>query len=194
VERIPGVGPVTQGRLQGLGVRTIGQLAALAQQDLVHHFGKHGLRFYQLARGQDHEPVTPESEPKQLSQESTFPADVYSPEEMHDALRQLADELSGRLRRRQLKGRVVTLKVRYPDFQTITRSQSLPFFVDQPGPLLEQALQLLSRTEAPARGVRLLGLGLSGFAEERPEQLDLFAGAAVDRSSDGDGPPARQST
>ena len=175
ISRIPGVGQVTRQRFEEMEVHTIGQLAALPRPQLVRKFGKRGARFWQLASGKDDDPVTSDREPKQVSQETTFPTDVYSADEMRDTLRQLADELSGRLRRRGLKGRIVTLKVRYPDFQTVTRSQSLRLFIDQTTPILEQTLQLLERTQACQRGVRLLGIGLSGFEEEFVEQLDLFS-------------------
>jgi len=175
--RIPGVGEVTRRGLEEMQVHTIGQLAAVSRAELIRRFGRRGARFWELAHGRDDEPVTPESEPRQISQETTFPTDVYTPSEMRDALRELARELSGRARRRGLKGRTVTLKVRYPDFQTVTRSQSLHVFVDQAAPILEQVLHLLERTEAYQRGVRLLGIGLSGFEDEPVEQLDLFSGA-----------------
>ena len=177
VDKIPGVGPVTRAKLEGLEVHTIGQLAALPRQTLIGRFGKRGGHLWRLATGQDDDPVTPEREPKQVSQEMTFPTDVFDLEEMHHALKELAEELSGRVRRRDLKGRVVTLKVRYPNFQTLTRSQTLPFQIDREAPILQQALTLLGRTEAGERGVRLLGIGLAGFEEEKAEQLDLFAAA-----------------
>jgi DNA polymerase-4 len=113
-------------------------------------------------------------EPKQISQETTFPSDIHDPGKMRQVLGELATELSHRLRRRHLKGRVVTLKARYPDFQTVTRSQSLVIYIDQSAPILKLALELLGRTEAFGRGVRLLGIGIAGFDREESKQLDLF--------------------
>jgi DNA polymerase-4 len=153
----------------------VGDLAAFERTEMTRLFGKRGSHLWRLANGEDDEPVTAERDPKQVSQETTFPTDLYDSGEMHDVLRELADELSGRVRRRKIKGRVVTLKVRYPDFQTVTRSQTMPFHIDRAAPILQQALQLLERTEADERGVRLLGLGLAGFEEEQIKQLDLFA-------------------
>ncbi len=176
VEKIPGVGQVTRQHLQEMGVGTIGELAALPLAALVRRFGKRGAYLWELAQGRDDDPVDPSWEPQQLSQETTFAVDVYDPQEMRAALKELAEELSGRLRRRQLRGRAVTLKVRYPDFQTITRSQTLSSYLDQAEAILERALELLERTEAEARGVRLLGVGVGGFEEEEVEQMDLFAG------------------
>ena len=175
VEKIPGVGQVTRQHLLEWGVNTIGELAALPLMDLVRRFGKRGAYLWELAQGRDESPVDPSWEPQQLSQETTFAVDVYEREEMRFALKELVEELSGRLRRRHLKGRSMTLKVRYPDFQTITRSQTQHLYLDQAEPILERALDLLDRTEAEERGVRLLGVGVSGFEEEEVVQLDLFA-------------------
>jgi DNA polymerase-4 len=93
-------------------VFTIGQLGNLPRQTLVGRFGKRGAHLWDLANGRDDDPVTTERAPKQLGQETTFPADVYDTREMHAALNELAEELSGRLRLRNLKGRVVTLRGR----------------------------------------------------------------------------------
>ncbi len=112
VSKIPGVGQVTRTRLEEMRVFTIGQLGNLPRQTLVGRFGKRGAHLWDLANGRDDDPVTTERAPKQLGQETTFPADVYDTREMHAALNELAEELSGRLRLRNLKGRVVTLRGR----------------------------------------------------------------------------------
>ena len=180
VERIPGVGKVTQQQLQSLGYETIGQLAQADPSRLEERFGKRGRYLHQRALGIDDGPVTTEREPKQVSSESTFPADLFDPEEMHGALRTLTEEVAGRLRRRGLAGRTVMLKVRYPDFETVTRAQTGSLPLDRGEPMLRIAVDLLGRTDAVRRGVRLLGVGLSHFGDrETPEtarQLDLFVG------------------
>lgn len=177
VEKIPGVGQVTRQHLSERGINTIGELAGQELADLVRRFGKRGAYLWELAQGRDDSPVDPSWEPQQLSQETTFAVDVYEREEMRFALKELAEELSGRLRRRRLRGRSVTLKVRYPDFQTITRSMTQYPYLDQAETIMERAMELLERTEAEARGVRLLGVGVSGFEEDMVVQLDLFADA-----------------
>ena len=177
VSKIPGVGQVTREKLEQLGVNTIGQLAAQTRQDLVLEFGKRGSHLWHLANGIDDDPVTAERDPKQISQETTFPSDIYDIQEMHTALSDLATELSGRIRRRNIKGRVLTLKVRYPNFKTITRSLTIPLQIDSKSPIMQHAKNLLTRTDAHERGVRLLGIGLAGFEEEKTEQLDLFTSA-----------------
>ena len=176
VSCIPGVGRINRSKLEELRIHTIGELAASTVATLFQLFGKRGTQLWRLAQGIDEDPVSPVRQPKQISQETTFPGDIYDPREMRDVLRELATELSHRLRRRQLKGRIVTLKARYPNFQTVTRSQTQIFYMNQPARILKHALELLDRTEARARGVRLLGLGMAGFDQEKMKQLDLFGG------------------
>ncbi|MDA0335506.1 MAG: DNA polymerase IV, partial [bacterium] len=103
VSRIPGVGRVTREQLQALGVNTIHQLSLLSEKELAQQFGRRGLYLYARAQGIDDEPVTPEREPKQLSSETTFAADVFDEQEMYHAVRDLAEEVAGRLRRRSLR-------------------------------------------------------------------------------------------
>ena len=181
VGRIPGVGEVTRDQLKAMGVETIGQLAEVDASLLEARFGKRGHYLHQRALGIDDEPVTPEREPKQLSSESTFSADLFDPKEMESALRSLAEAVAGRLRRRGLAGRTVTLKVRYPDFETVTRAQTGDLPLDRADPVLRIAMDLLGRTDALRRGVRLLGVGLSHFGAHEgrrtSRQMDLFAPA-----------------
>ena len=181
VGRIPGVGEVTRELLKTMGFATIGELAEVDPSLLEARLGKRGRYLHQRALGIDDEPVTTEREPKQLSSESTFAADLSDPKEMHAALRNLAEEVAGRLRRRGLAGRTVTLKVRYPDFETVTRARTGDLPLDQAEPMLGIAVDLLGRTDALRRGVRLLGVGLSHFggpgSRRAPRQLDLFAPA-----------------
>ena len=174
VAKIPGVGKVTANRLEKMAITTVGGLARRSPGELTSHFGQRGIYLWQLANGIDDEPVVVERDPKQLSQESTFPVDVFDAGEMRNSLREMAAEVGNRLRRRQLKGRVITVKVRYPDFQTQTRSKTLPRPIDDPKVILTQAVDLLDRTAAAARGARLLGVGISGFELDAEQQLDLF--------------------
>ena len=176
VTKIPGVGKVTAERLERMDILTAGGLAQRSPQDLTSHFGRRGAYLWQLANGIDDEPVVVEREPKQLSQESTFSVDVHDIGEMRTTLRELAEEVSNRLRRQRLRGRVVTVKVRYPNFQTQTRSRTLPRAVDDLATILCQAVDLLDRTDVADRGARLLGVGVAAFETENEKQLDLFGG------------------
>ena len=158
--RIPGVGKVTAQALRAIGVTTIAELAEVAENDLTRAFGRRGHYLYQRSRGIDDEPVTPEREPRQLSSETTFATDVYDEQEMRHAVRDLAQDVAGRLRRRSLRGRVVTLKARYPNFETVTRSLTGGLYLDSAPGVFDIAVELLRRTDARQRGVRLLGVAV----------------------------------
>jgi DNA polymerase-4 len=176
VSRIPGVGQVTGQQLAEMGIERIEQLAATDEATLIARFGRRGHDLYERAHGRDDDPVTPEREPKQVSSETTFSADVYDRDEMQHALHDLAHDVAGRLRRRQLRGRIIHLKARYPDFETVTRSRSGSQWIDAAATIVDVAVDLLQRTDADRRGVRLLGVGVSGFdtEESRSLQQDLF--------------------
>ena len=175
VERLWGVGPVTAGRLHAVGLRTIGDLADATPDRLEKILGRHGRDLHALARGVDDRPVQPRSDPKSLSAENTFAVDAR---DVHEVLAQLADqaaEVAGRLAGHGFHGRTVTLKVRYSDFTTVTRSQSLPRPVRTAEDVLAVATRmLLQRTEFPGRPIRLVGVGVAGLVDERgPQQLEL---------------------
>ncbi len=175
VDRIPGVGKVTRQQLHAIGIETIAQLAGAGEVELAQRFGRRGRYLHLRSRGIDDDPVTPECEPKQLSAETTFATDVFDAEEMRYAVHDLAQDVAGRLRCRSLRGRVVTLKARYPDFETVTRSLTGGLYHDTAPRVCDIALELLHRTDAERRGVRLLGVAVSGFPEsDGAAQLDLF--------------------
>ena len=176
VGRIPGVGKVTEEKLMEMGIGTIGQLAKAGLGKLTDHFGKRGLYFHHRSLGRDNDPVSPRREPKQLSSETTFAEDVFSVEEMRATLERLSEGVSARLQRRGLRGRIVTVKIRYPDFETVTRSRTHATGLCDGKAVADLAVQLLHRSQAFQRGVRLLGVGVSGFTVPKPagSQLDLF--------------------
>ena len=182
VEVIPGVGKVTREQLREISINTIGQLAASTPTQLIELVGRRGSELWQRAQGLDDSPVQTERDQKQLSAETTFVDDVHDVPHMQRTLEELSQDVAERLQRRQLRGRVVTIKVRYPDFETITRSQSQGLYLDAQSPIEQLARKLLERTLAAERGVRLLGVGVSGFPDmHRGVQLDLFGGMGVVR-------------
>jgi DNA polymerase IV len=172
---LPGIGRTTRQKLEDMDLKTLGDLAAVPRLDLISVFGKRGALLADLANGIDEEPVKPEREPEQLNQERLFPAALYDADEMHQTLRQLAEELAARLRRRRLSGRVITLKARHPDFSNVIRSRTLPLRTNSQSQILRHAQELLERTQANKHGVRFLGLSVSGFGEEEIQQLSFFA-------------------
>ena len=173
VSKLWGVGPVTEKQLDNLGIRTIGQLRDQPKELLVRKFGKVGVNFYNLARGIDERPVDAEGKRKSISREITFPTDLLVVEQMVEELRGLSEGVAKDLGAGGLKGRTITLKVRYPDLKIQTRSQTLPVGVDDKERIFQTALELLEKTETE-QGVRLLGIGLSHWEEYDSLQLQLF--------------------
>ena len=176
VERLWGVGPVTASRLRALGLITIGDIADRDPAWLQQSFGRSGPIFHHLARGDDDRPVVTTHEPRSISSENTFATDVADVDEALNCLREQTEEVAGRLRSQGYHGRTVTLKVRYADFTTITRSLTPAHLVAEVGPLFTIARTLLlTRTEFPQRPIRLVGVGVSGLLDpEKPVQLELW--------------------
>lgn len=174
VEALWGVGPATLAGLQRIGVVTIGDLAELPEAALVRSLGPtQGRHLLDLAHGIDPRPVTPDSGAKSISVEETYDRDLEGAEVMTTALLAQAQRLSDRLHRAGLAARTVTLKVRFSDFSTITRSVTAGGAVDSPRALFAAANGLLGQV-ALERPVRLLGLGGSGLEPaDEPRQLPI---------------------
>jgi DNA polymerase-4 len=164
VGRLWGVGKVTGKTFDRLGIRTIGQLRGLSMETLNELFGAAGEHYWQLARGMDDRRVVPDREAKSISNETTFAADIDDLEVLRAWLLELVDQVARRLRRHHLKGRTVELKVRFADFQTISRSITLAAPTDITQELCQAAVELLT-TRLPPRHlpVRLLGMGVSSL-------------------------------
>ena len=172
---LPGVGPRAEERLFGLGIETIGDIAAIADDDLQLVLrGKVGRELRDRARGIDPRPLELSTERVSISQEETFARDISDPELLHDELRRMSVKLAEHLRGRGQVARTVTTKVRYPDFAIRTRSTSLPVGTDDAARIGELACSLLDRAlrDRPGR-LRLVGVGLSGLDEH--VQLSLPA-------------------
>ncbi|HJT79104.1 MAG TPA: DNA polymerase IV, partial [Gemmataceae bacterium] len=146
VGRLWGVGKKAEQRLLALGVRTVGQLAALPERVLADHFGEAGRHVWRLAHGEDDRAVVPDREARSISTETTFPQDVEDREALRAWLLDLVEHLAARLRHAGLRARTVELKVRSSDFRTRTRAQSLPEATDVTEELWRAALALFERT------------------------------------------------
>ena len=176
VRRLWGIGPKMEERLAKLGIHTVGQLADANMTKLL---GTHGLDLQRLARGEDDRPVISDSGPaKSVSVEHTFDVDEGSPRVLRKALLRLADELSRRLRAESLAGRTVTLKYRDEAFRTTTHARSGKVPTNGTSELFETATALFDDVHGSLK-VRLLGIGVSGFAE--PVQRSLFEEGAPNR-------------
>jgi DNA polymerase-4 len=180
VEKFFGVGRVTAEKMKGLNLYTGGDLKRLAEAELVKHFGKAGRFYYKISRGIDDRPVQPHRETKSLAAEDTFAYDLTTLAEMTVELDKIARTVYDRLRRYRLKGRTLTVKIKYSDFKQITRSRSFPGPIEDLPTITVTATELLAGTEPENKKIRLLGISISNFQEEKtrkgppPGQLELF--------------------
>jgi DNA polymerase-4 len=168
-----GVGPKTRLRLEPLGVRTIGDLAALPPRRLGDALGEHGLELASRARGEDNQPVLDTYEPKSMSAETTFARDVRDGHQLRRTLLGLTEEVGQRLRQAGLAGSTVRLKLRWADFTTLTRQAKLPQPTDQDGEIFRMAETLFKATWPHGRQVRLIGVCVSSLGSQA-RQLHLF--------------------
>jgi nucleotidyltransferase/DNA polymerase involved in DNA repair len=178
IARLWGCGPKTVPVLQGMGIFTIGDLAARSQKELIDRFGQTGMHFWRLARGLDERPVSDGHTAKSMSRETTFEIDCGDEEEMRTTLFTLCDDLSYDMRRHGVRGRTVTLKIRLADFSTFTRSHSLECATDASAELYRQVKELFDRFKRGGERVRLLGVAVSQLQQEEG-QMDLFGREGV---------------
>ena len=174
LKRLWGVGPVTCLRLEKLGLRTVADLRQLSEVRLEQLFDSAGRQLYRLARGEDSRPVVVGSAAHSIGHEDTFDQDLQDPLELHRSLLDLAERVATRLRSKSLLGSVVQLKVRYEDFSTVTRRRTVEPPLDSALAILQVAEDLLLRTDAGQRPVRLLGISLSQLQEGHEVQGELF--------------------
>ena len=178
VEDIWGVGPATLARLNRIGVATIGELAAFPLERLEKVVGgAHGQHLHNLANAIDPRPVVVGGEAKSMSREKTFARDVHTHDDLGAELVALSDSVASRLRSAGVVGRTVTIKVRFGDFRTITRSHTLASPVDSGVVLAREAKRLLEAVDV-APGVRLIGVGVSELDDPGQRQLSLDDAAA----------------
>jgi DNA polymerase-4 len=168
-----GVGPKTAEKLLEIGVETIGDLAAIDQIQLTRRFGKVGFDLSQRARGIDSRPVVIEHEAKSISQEVTYAQDVRSEAILLDTLERQSQHLGKQLCHQGLTARTVKLKLRWPNFETLTRQTTLEAPTDQPKVIYQAAQTLLKRIWSMGKRVRLLGVGVAGL-EAPSRQLRLW--------------------
>jgi DNA polymerase-4 len=173
VQALWGVGPATLARLQQLGVRTVGDLAAIPVDNLRAALGDSaGRHLHELAHGRDDRTVVVDQQPKSVGHEETYPEDLRDRSVIDVEVVKLSDAVAGRLRRAGLSGRIVTVKVRFHDFTTITRRVTLPDPVHS-GPVIARTAKGLLDAVDPSPGLRLLGVSVSGLTDEPVQQLTL---------------------
>ncbi len=176
VANLRGLGRQTQKIFQRLGIKTVAELRTFPQHTLVKHLGETAAeRFRQQAFGIASDQVFTERQRKSISKETTFEPDVQDHPLLRDALRRLAADVARTARRESLSGSVVTLKIRFAGFETYTRQHTLPASTHDERDLLTTAWQLFLSGNLPDKPVRLIGVGISGWNDDQPEQADLFA-------------------
>jgi DNA polymerase-4 len=171
VEALWGVGPVTAKKLRKVGIERLVQVRDADFKMLSDTVGSLAEWLVQLAHGDDPRPVEPHRETKSVSCETTFAQDLTDLREVNAEIARLARELAEDLAKKSLRARTITIKVRYSDFTTVTRSHTSRGLTASKAEIVNRAQMLLERTEADRRPVRLLGVGAHGLAREGVEGL-----------------------
>lgn len=175
VGKIWGVGKVTEKALRDWGIETIGQLRSRTAAQLRGVIGNGAEELLELAHGRDDRPVEPDRQCKNLSSEQTFATDVADPDVLLGVLMEQVEEVAQRLRQRGLKAKTITLKLRYGDFRTVTRSETPGESTNVTNLLWQTAERVFRQWHSRSGGpLRLLGFGVSGLEDERAGQQLLF--------------------
>jgi DNA polymerase-4 len=175
VRKFHGVGPATAKKMERLGIATGLDLRAQTLVFLQQHFGKAGSYYYWAARGVDERPVRADRIRKSVGAENTFPADLFTYEAAREALREIVDKVWGYCERSGIRGRTVTLKVKFANFQQITRSRTGQMQIGTRSELEQLGDALLEPLFPVTRGIRLLGISLSALAAEEAEHDREFS-------------------
>jgi DNA polymerase IV len=169
VGKFHGVGPATTAKMNGLGIYTGRDLRAQTLPYLQKHFGKSGSYYYSIARGIDDRPVRADRVRKSIGAENTFAHDLVALDAMRDALQPIIDKVWRYCEGSGIRGRTLTLKVKYADFELITRSRSTPKPIDSRLDIEQISIDLLIRLFPIQKGVRLLGVSLSALGTDQPD-------------------------
>jgi DNA polymerase-4 len=174
VAKLHGIGPVTAAKMRGLGIETGADLQRQTLAFLQRHFGKLGPWYFEIARGRDERSVQPDRERKSSGSETTFAEDLTDPAEIEAGVRRMADDVWAWCMNSGWRGRTVTVKIKWANFQVSTRSRSMEVAIDSKDRLHEIALTLIRSVFPPAKGIRLVGVTLSNFrAPEACVELPL---------------------
>jgi DNA polymerase-4 len=177
IKRLWGVGKKTHETLSLLGVHTIGDIASLSEKLLEQKFGKQGISLRRKALGLDNRDVETEHETKSVGHEFTFDTDLVNLPTIRRELLELSVMVAKRLRRYQLQGKTITLKVKYHDFRQITRSSTIKQHIADSKRIYEEVIRLLQKTDAGEKPIRLLGISVAGLKlESGSRQQFLFQG------------------
>lgn len=176
VNAIWGVGPKTAETLERLGLRTVADIANLPRATLIRALGQaSGASLYELAWGRDYRDVTPNEPDKSISAAETFAQDIDDPEEILQEFLRLTEKAAARLRENNYYAKTISIKVRFADFSTISRSKTLPLPIDSTHEIYEIAKSLFLALNLDRARLRLVGISLDNLSEAAPEQLLLGA-------------------
>ncbi|MCX2475792.1 DNA polymerase IV [Pedobacter sp. MC2016-05] len=170
VEKFFGVGKVTAAKMKAMQINTGADLKKLSEAQLIAQFGKSGRFYYKIVRGIDDRPVRANRETKSVGAEDTLSEDTNDDAVMHDLLRQISETVAKRLEKYQLKGKTVTLKIKFEDFKIITRSRSFPASINKAETIYNEAINLLNEANIGFAKIRLLGITLSRFYDDMAEE------------------------
>lgn len=175
IGKLWGVGKVAEKQMHRFGIRKVGDMLAIPPELLIEQFGDHAAHLLELAVGHDERPVVPEHEAKSVGNETTFREDIAEAQHLQDILDELAAKVARRLRRNGFLARTVTLKARYPDFTTHTRSETLAEPSDSSVDIRDTARRLLSvKLGRRGRALRLIGVTASNLVRPGQGQGQLF--------------------
>lgn len=173
IQMLWGVGPKTAERLQGLGISKIGDIAAWPVEELGDRFGQIGYDLFRRARGIDDRPLQTSHEAKSISQEVTFSKDVSDPARLRETIRHHSERVANSLKKSKLAGATVKIKLRWPDYTTLTRQTTLSHPTDDANTIYETALSLFETNWRRGSPIRLLGVGVTGL-QPPARQLTLW--------------------
>ncbi len=175
LKKLWGVGPATRRRLEKMGIETMAHLRQCSLADLVKQLGSHGAHLWKISQGQDDREVTPDRPYKNISRETTFAEDLVDRDVMKATLQELCESTINNVRKHNLQGKTLHVKVRLGDFTTLTRNITLSWPTQENGVAWHTIEKLFDqKVDLQGQGVRLLGVGISGLSDHNSGQLPLF--------------------
>jgi DNA polymerase IV len=179
IHKLHGVGKATTRKMHDLGIQTGRDLKLFSLEDLLKHFGKSGLYYYNIARAVDHRPVVGHRKSQSVGVEITFQQDISNTQAVIKHLQQLFEKAFTKLTEKKLYAQTLTIKIKYHDFVQITRSRTLPHTITASAQIYDLLLDLLKNTDVGRRDIRLLGITLSSLSDKNElprnnKQDDLF--------------------